>query len=222
MALCPRGSHHLLRSKFNAIQNYHAELGFAFASFMESVPCLCGVVFPIGPSCCLCVGIVTCMLFIIQDVQEGDMLCGHFGTHASGVQYHCQSCDVQYNHRDDWKITCEFVEASGMTHTAERSDVATRTQWSQHQLRNAFNGIILLILCVESLVQHLLKQCMPLGKVLLRMLQNLFCQKFQLPRRLHLTIWLVLFMNLIGKHFIRHIQDKLEQWGYKSCKYHCK
>jgi hypothetical protein len=150
------------------------------------------------PSRCLRVDIVTSLLFVIQ---QGDMLCGRFGTHTSGVQRHCRSCDIQYNHLDDCKIKCKFVEASDMTHIAKRSDVATRTQcWSQHQLRNALIALFLLILCVESLVQHLLKQCMPLGKVLLKMLQNLFCQKLQLPRRLHLTIWLLLFTNLIGKH----------------------
>ncbi len=29
-----------------------------------------------------------------------------------------------------------------MTHIAKRSDVASRTQWSQHQLENAFNYIV--------------------------------------------------------------------------------
>ncbi len=29
-----------------------------------------------------------------------------------------------------------------MTHIAKRSDVATRTQWSQHQLRNTFNCVV--------------------------------------------------------------------------------
>jgi hypothetical protein len=34
------------------------------------------------------------------------------------------------------------VQASDMTQIAEKSDVATRTQWSQHQLQNAFNRIV--------------------------------------------------------------------------------
>jgi hypothetical protein len=74
-------------------------------------------------------------------------------------------------------------------------------------------ALFLLILCVESYVQRLLKQCMPLGRVLLRMLPNLFCQMFQLPRRLHLTIWLLPFTNLIGKHFERHIQRQVGAMG---------
>jgi hypothetical protein len=127
----------------NPIQNYHAELGGALESFRECGPRLHGLVLPIGPSCCLRVDIVTCLLFVIQDMQECDMLCGCFGTHASGVQRHCQPCDVQHNHLDDCKITCKFVETSDMTHIAKRSYVATRTQWSQHQhSRNAFNRIV--------------------------------------------------------------------------------
>ena len=71
------------------------------------------------------------------------MLCGCFGTHISGVQHHCRSCDEQYDHLDDFKISCKFVEASDtMTHIAITSDVATRTQWSQCQLKNPFNHIV--------------------------------------------------------------------------------
>jgi hypothetical protein len=126
----------------NSINNYHTELGGAHESFRECGPHLCGVVLPIGPSCYLRVDIVTCLPFVIQDMQEGDMLCaGCFGTHTSGVQCHCQLYDVQYNHLDDCEIRCIFVEAFDMTHLAERSDLATRTQWSEHQLRNAFDCI---------------------------------------------------------------------------------
>jgi hypothetical protein len=70
------------------IQNYHAELTGALESFRECGPRLCGVVLPIGPSCCLGVDIVTCLLFVIEDMQESDMLCGCFGTHTSGDQRH--------------------------------------------------------------------------------------------------------------------------------------
>jgi hypothetical protein len=147
MAFCPRGSHHLLRTRFNtratpSVTIMLAELGGAHESFRECGPHLRGVVLPIGLSCYLHVDIVTCLPFVIQDMQEGDsLLCGSFGTHTSGVQCHCQLYDVQYNHLDDCEIRCIFVEASDMTHIAERSDLATRTQWSQHQLRNAFDCI---------------------------------------------------------------------------------
>jgi hypothetical protein len=97
------------------IRNYHAELGGVLESFRECGPRLCGVVLPIGPSCRLKHDIVTCLLFVIQDMQEGDILCGRFGTHTSGVQRHCRSCDVQYDHLDDCEIRCKFMQASDMT-----------------------------------------------------------------------------------------------------------
>jgi hypothetical protein len=74
-------------------------------SHLGSVPPLHGVVLPIGSSCCLPVDIVTCLLFVIQDMHEGDMLCACFGIHASGVQHHCQLSDVQYNHLDASDMT---------------------------------------------------------------------------------------------------------------------
>ena len=58
------------------IQNYHAEIVGALESFRECGQRLRGVVLPIGPSCCLRIDIVTCLLFVTQDMKEGDMLCG--------------------------------------------------------------------------------------------------------------------------------------------------
>jgi hypothetical protein len=81
MALCPRGSHHLLRTRFNAraisskttVQRLVVHL-----SHLGSVAHACVVWFYqlVPPSCCLRIDIVTCLLFVIQDMNEGDMLCG--------------------------------------------------------------------------------------------------------------------------------------------------
>ena len=70
----------------NAIRIYHKELDAVLESFWNCSPQLCGVHLPIGPKGRICVDIVTCVLFIIQDVQEGDMLCGRYGVHTSGIQ----------------------------------------------------------------------------------------------------------------------------------------
>ena len=37
-----------------------------------------------------------CILFVIQDMQEGDMLCGHFGSHTRQIQRQSRSCNVNY------------------------------------------------------------------------------------------------------------------------------
>jgi hypothetical protein len=70
----------------DAIQNYHKELDGALESFRKCSPQLRGVYLPIGPKGKICVNIVTCVLLIIQDMQEGDMLCGWYGVHTSGIQ----------------------------------------------------------------------------------------------------------------------------------------
>jgi hypothetical protein len=65
----------------DAIQNYHEELNGVLESWKCS-PQFCGVYLPIGPKGKICVNIVTCVLFIIQDMQGGDMLCGWYGVHT--------------------------------------------------------------------------------------------------------------------------------------------
>jgi hypothetical protein len=60
----------------DAIQNYHKELNGVLESFRKFSPQLRGVYLPICPKGEMCFNIVTCVLFIIQDMQEGDMLCG--------------------------------------------------------------------------------------------------------------------------------------------------
>ncbi len=56
----------------DAIRNYHKELAGVLESFCNCSPHLCGVYLPIGPKGRIRVDIVTCVLFIIQDVQEGE------------------------------------------------------------------------------------------------------------------------------------------------------
>ena len=89
------------------------------------------------------VDVVTCILFVIQDMQEGDMLCGFFGSHGSGIQQHCHACDVNHEHLDNPNINCTFLEAYGMSNIACHTDKGIRKRWSQHQLNNVFDYILL-------------------------------------------------------------------------------
>jgi hypothetical protein len=58
----------------DAIRNYHKELlDGVLESFRNCSPHICGVYLPIGPKGRIRVDSVTCVLFIIQDMQEGDM-----------------------------------------------------------------------------------------------------------------------------------------------------
>ena len=58
--------------------NYHKELEAVLTTFRESGPRLRAIILPIGSQRSIYVDIVTCVLFIIQDMQKGDSLCGRY------------------------------------------------------------------------------------------------------------------------------------------------
>jgi hypothetical protein len=98
--------------------NHHKGLDCELKSFWKCSPQLRGVYLPMGPKGKICINIVTCVLFIIQDMQEqgdGDL----------------KNCDVH----------CRYLVASDMDVMARIEDDDTRTQWSQHKLDNAFAHI---------------------------------------------------------------------------------
>jgi hypothetical protein len=62
------------KSQGDNVRDYHAQLYKVLESFTRAGPQLCNVVtLPIGPTGSMCVDIVTCILFVIQDMQEGDL-----------------------------------------------------------------------------------------------------------------------------------------------------
>ena len=65
------------------LRNYHAQLKVVLKTFQTANDCLKNVTLPLGPTGEMTVDIETCILFIIQDMQEGDMLCGRYGIHTS-------------------------------------------------------------------------------------------------------------------------------------------
>jgi hypothetical protein len=125
----------------DAIRNYHKELDGVLESFRKCSPQLRGVYLPIGPKGKICVDIVTCVLFIIQDMQEGDMLCGRYGVHTSGIQRSHRCCDVNYDDLKNCDVHCKYLVASDMDVIARSEDDDTRKRWSQHKLDNAFAHI---------------------------------------------------------------------------------
>ena len=78
----------------NPMRNYHKQLWQVLSTFLASAnERLRNITLPIGPTKSICVDIVMCILFVIpQDMQEGDMLCGQYGSHSSGIQRHCRAC----------------------------------------------------------------------------------------------------------------------------------
>ena len=69
----------------NNICNYHAKLYAVLHSFTIAGPQLCNGMLPLGPNGVICVDIIICILFVIQDLQQGDALCGRYGLHTTGI-----------------------------------------------------------------------------------------------------------------------------------------
>ena len=86
--------------------------------------------------------IVTCLLYVIQDIQEGDSLCGRFAPHTSKIQCQCRGCDVSFEKLDDPTVPCVYVEAARMHEIAQSNDEQLRQKWSQHRVDNAFNHVV--------------------------------------------------------------------------------
>ena len=82
------------------IRNYHAQLQVVLSSFRTSSLRLQNVQLPFGLTGSIYVDIITCILFVIQDMQEGDALCGRYGPHTPQIQRHCRSCNVSYTQLD--------------------------------------------------------------------------------------------------------------------------
>jgi len=123
------------------IRNYHAQLYAVLHSFTTAGPQLENVLLPIGPAGSLRVDIITCILFVIQDMQEGDQLCGRYGPHSPDIHRHCRACNVSYANLDNPDVKCVPLLAHEMSKIAHDTDLAVRKRWSQHFLNNAFDHV---------------------------------------------------------------------------------
>ena len=64
---------------------YHTQLDTVLEMFWTAGPCLRNVVLPIGHSKLMVVDVVACFQFIIQGMQEGEMLCSRYRSHTGGI-----------------------------------------------------------------------------------------------------------------------------------------
>ena len=123
------------------ICNYHAQLSTVLQSFRTSKSRLRGVTLPIGPLGVMTVDIIPCILFVIQDMQEGDMLCGRYGPHMRQIQRQSRSCNVNYKDLACHNIKCKYLYAAPMHMIAQSDNLAIRQRWLQHGLDNAFQHV---------------------------------------------------------------------------------
>lgn len=120
------------------MRNYHAQLKAALETFRTADERLCNISLPIGPLGDLTCDIVTCILFVIQDIQEGDTLCGRYGPHTSLIQRQCRACDISYDDLDNPDIQCTYLFAGPLHEIAQGDDKELQARWSQHKVDNAF------------------------------------------------------------------------------------
>lgn len=123
------------------IRNYHAQLGTVLETFRTANERLRNVRLPLGHTGSIVVDVVTCILFVIQDMQEGDQLCGRFGPHAARIQRQCRACDVSYEDLDNPQVNCHYLYSAPMHMIALETDDQQRARWSQHRLDNIFNKV---------------------------------------------------------------------------------
>ncbi len=64
-----------------------------------------------GPTGIIVVDIVPCILYVIQDMQEGDMLCRRYGPHTPQIQRQLRSCNVDYKGLTSHNRKCKYLYA---------------------------------------------------------------------------------------------------------------
>ena len=89
------------------------------------------------------VDIVACILFVKQDMQEGDALCGHYGPHTPQIQRHCRSCNFSYTQLDSSIFTCCYLLATLMAMIVASESKAIHTWWCEHEVHNALQDVML-------------------------------------------------------------------------------
>jgi hypothetical protein len=114
------------------IWNYHAQLSSMLHNFRTFESCLRGVTLPVGPTGVIIVDIVPCILYVFQDMKEGNILCGHYGPHSPHFKRQWRSRNVDYKGLACHNVRCKYLYASSMHSIAQSNDLAIQQCWSQH------------------------------------------------------------------------------------------
>ena len=139
----PRGSsaENSMKAQGDNIRNYHKQLSCVLETFTNANARLRNVCLPIGVNGSMVVDIIVCILFIIQDIEEGDRLGGRFGPHSPQIQRQCRTCNVNWDDLENPFVDCIDLLSIQMHEIAQSEDDLLRQQWSQHKLHNAFVNV---------------------------------------------------------------------------------
>jgi hypothetical protein len=77
-----------------------------------------------GPTGVIVVDTVPCILYGIQDMQEGDMLCGSYGPYTPQIQCQLCLCNVVYKGLARHNRRCKYLYAAPIHSIAQSNDLA--------------------------------------------------------------------------------------------------
>jgi hypothetical protein len=106
------------------IRNFHAQLSQLLHSFRTSESRLRGVTLPMGPTGIIFFDSVLCILYVIQDMQKSNMLCGRYGPHTPQIQRQLCLCNVDYKGLACHNRKCKYLFADPMHSIAQSNDLA--------------------------------------------------------------------------------------------------
>ena len=97
-----------------------------------------------GPTGVIIVDIVPCILYVFQVMQEGNMLCGHYGPHTPQIQRQLRLCNVEYKGLTCHNRKCKYLYADPMHSIAQSNDLAI--DWTMHL--STWKWLILKVACL--------------------------------------------------------------------------
>ena len=208
MDICQKVKHQLHKTKPNCrgdnTWNYHSQLSQVLHIFKTSKSRLRGVTLPMGPTGVIGVDIVPRILYVIQDVQEGDMLCVRYWPHMPQIQCQLRLCNVDYKGLACHNRKCKYLYADPMIllHNLiilQFDNVCHSLDWTMH-----FSTRKWLILTVAYLVLHQWRHFTHSARVWLKLSLMLWLTMYPQAKRQHWTAMCCIFTKRTGKAFAVH------------------
>ncbi len=76
------------------MRDYHKMLSAMFGTYRTCEMRLMRITLPIEPTSSITVDLICPILYVVQDMDSGDKLCGRYKPHLRTIRRHCRACDV--------------------------------------------------------------------------------------------------------------------------------